>query len=132
MLDAITELTPDFRVPYSAGAIALSVLVDDREGATKIFEKAVARFPDDWVILYRAGYHFLFEVNDPVRAQDLLVRAARQGAPPWVYSLASRLASKEGQTELAVRILEQALATDPRPEVRMRLEQRLTELQGAP
>ena len=61
MLDATTELAPRFQMPYDAGALALSVLIDDYEGAAVLFDKAVEQFPNDWNMLYRAAYHYLFD-----------------------------------------------------------------------
>jgi tetratricopeptide (TPR) repeat protein len=107
MLDATTELAPRFRVPYEAGALALSVLIDDYEGAAVLFEKAVKQFPNDWRILYRAAYHFLFDQKDFKRAAELLVRAGQNGAPAWVKGLAATLYTTEGQLALALSTLEQ-------------------------
>lgn len=48
MLDAVTELSPKFRMPYAMGAVALSVLVSDIEGAAKIFDRGTQEYPNDW------------------------------------------------------------------------------------
>ncbi|OFZ15687.1 MAG: hypothetical protein A2Z20_10750, partial [Bdellovibrionales bacterium RBG_16_40_8] len=61
MLDIITELSPRFRTPYATGGLVLDFLVHDSNGATLIYDKAVIRFPNDWPILYRAGYHYMAE-----------------------------------------------------------------------
>jgi tetratricopeptide (TPR) repeat protein len=110
-LDLITELSPLFRMAYSAGGMALTILVSDIAGASKFFDKAVGRFPKDWTLLYKAAYHALFEEKDKAKAAGLMERAARNGSPDWVFSLAARLYSEAGRIEVAERLLSQ-LQTD--------------------
>jgi hypothetical protein len=105
MLDAITKLDPKFKMPYMLGAPALSVLVEDYKGASVIFERGMAAYPDDWLITYRAAYHFLFDEKDLKKAASLLIRAADRGGPNWLRSLAARLYSKVGQLELGLTTL---------------------------
>lgn len=131
-LDSITELTPRFRAPYLYGAPALSVLVNDREGASLLFEKGLQNYPNDWKILLSAAYHFLFETHDEKRAAELLVRAGREGAPKWVFALAARLYTNGGQAFLAKIILTDALKlveNEPESKSALRIRQRLLEVE---
>ncbi len=128
MLDAITNLAPKFKKPYTAGAVSLSVGVDDREGARLIFEKAIKQFPDDWTIAYAASYHYLFEIQDAARAADLLLQANRYGGPTWLPVLASRLYSASGRNELGRSVLEEYLKTHPEGDGAERARKRLKEL----
>lgn len=105
MLDAVTRMAPKFKMPYLAGTITLAVLVEDYKGADVLFDRAVAQFPDDWQILYRAAYHKLFDRQDNQAAGDLLMRAAQLGAPTWVKMLAARAYSRAGQAALGLKIL---------------------------
>jgi hypothetical protein len=109
MLDAVTDLAPDFYIAYADGATMLSVLVDDREGASLLFNKGIQSFPDDWQLLYRAAYHELFEMQNPDQAADLLRRAGQYGAPQWVYALSAKLYTRLGQAAFAKTILESVL-----------------------
>jgi tetratricopeptide (TPR) repeat protein len=102
MLDVITKTAPRFKIPYEAGAVTLSVLVEDYEGAKVIFDRGVMQFPEDWSILYRAAYHYLYDRNDYQRAAELLSQASDHGAPEWLKLLAARLYSKSGQIELGL------------------------------
>jgi hypothetical protein len=102
MLDAVTKLDPLFKMPYMAGAMALSVLVEDYKGASVIFERGLEAYPDDWQLNYRAAYHFLFDVSDMAKAARLLEQASDRGGPVWLKSLAARLYSKTGQLELGL------------------------------
>ncbi len=112
MLDVITDLQPEFRSAYVDGATMLSVLVDDRKGAQKIFHKGIKNYPEDWELLYRAAYHEMFEMQDAESAKGLMLKAAKRGAPKWVYSLAAQLFSRTGQGVFALSILESVLERD--------------------
>ncbi|KYG61738.1 hypothetical protein AZI86_18610 [Bdellovibrio bacteriovorus] len=107
MLDAVTDLSPGFRMPYAVGGLALTIIISDIDGATKFLEKGVRAYPTDWPILYRAAYHHLYETKDKSRAAELLIKAGNNGAPPWVYSLAGRLYSDAGYLDLAEKLLQQ-------------------------
>ncbi|WP_374079017.1 tetratricopeptide repeat protein [Bdellovibrio bacteriovorus] len=132
MLDAVTTLSPNFRMPYAAGALALTIIISDIDGATKIFDKGVAAFPNDWAILYRAAYHYLYEVKDKKRAAELLVRAAQNGAPPWLYSLAGRLYSDSGHLELAESLLQDMIRNNQEPGLIKRLQDKINSMKNAP
>jgi hypothetical protein len=90
---------------FSAGTLALSIIVSDIPGASLLFDKAVVHFPHDWPILYRAGYHAVFEENDYEKGARLVEQAARHGAPEWTFSLAARLYAKAGRKELIEGLL---------------------------
>jgi tetratricopeptide (TPR) repeat protein len=140
MLDTITELAPKFRMPYAVGPLTLSVIVDDYDGAGLMFEKAVRAFPNDWSILYRAAYYYLYDKKQNDRAASLLLRAYQNGGPNWLPLLASRLYSKEGQLTLGIATLKAYAEQLQNPKMRRRVELRLVYLnclleaqqQGAP
>ena len=113
LLDAITRLTPSFRMPYAIGASTLSVLIDDHRGAQVLYERAEKYFPNDWKILYRSAYHHLYELQDLKKASELLHRAGQNGAPPWLNSLASRVATRVGQIDLGIISLEDYIRSYP-------------------
>lgn len=132
MLDSITELSPKFRIVYATGAIALSVIVSDIEGAGKIFDKAVKEFPKDWPILYRAAYHALLEEKNKPKAAALLIEVAKYGGPLWTYSLAGRLYSEEGQIELAQNLVKD-LEDQKAPQAMIdKIKQRIAEAKNKP
>ena len=107
MLNQITELSPNFRTPYATGGIALTILINDYEGASKLFDKAVQAFPKDWSILSRAAYHVMYEEKDKVKAARLLKQAADNGGPQWYYSLAGRLYAEGGELDLGEALLKE-------------------------
>lgn len=130
MLDAVTNLSPNFRIPYAAGGLALTVIISDYEGATKIFDKGVKAFPNDWPILYRAAYHYMYEVKDNKRAAELLIQAGDNGAPKWVYTLAGRLYSDSGNIELAQSLLQDMIKTGQDKSLIDRLQAKIQEIKS--
>ncbi|HWU42138.1 MAG TPA: hypothetical protein VN132_01830 [Bdellovibrio sp.] len=128
MLDAVTNLSPKFRIPYAAGGLALTVIITDIDSATKIFEKGVKELPHDWTISYRAAYHFLYEVKDKRRAAELLIQAGKNGAPPWVFALAGRLYSDSGNTALAENLLQEMQSSHQDPALIQRLEDKINSM----
>lgn len=118
-------LDPGFRAVPAVGGLALSILIGDTTGATKLYDRAVKLFPDDWPILYRAAYHALEEQKEPLKAAALLRAAAQNGAPPWVQSLAGKIYLEEGRMEMYFQFLQQLKASNVDPEILQRLESRL-------
>ena len=107
MLDTVTKLDPKFWMPYLAGASTLAILVEDYEGATKIYERGLQYYPNDWQFLYRAAFHYQFNLGDKERAAGLLIRAEKNGGPNWLQLSASRLLTEVGQMEFALSNLEE-------------------------
>jgi hypothetical protein len=132
MLNAITDLSPKFRMPYATGAVALSVLVSDVEGAAQIFDKGVKNYPNDWAILYRAAYHNLYEVKDKKKAADLFIRAGRNGAPAWVFSLAGGLYNDSNERGAAEAVLQEMIKTEVEPTIIKRLQEKLEKIRETP
>jgi hypothetical protein len=131
MIDTVTELSPQFHMPYTSGALMLTTVVNDNDGAEKIFEKGLARFPHDWSLQYYAAYFFIDSKPDVRRAAHLLAEAGKNGAPQWVISLAAGLYTNAGQAALAKKVLEETLEAshDARWEPRLRDRLKLVEKQ---
>lgn len=125
ILDTTTDLSPHFRTAYVFGALNLSVVIGDVEGASKLFEKGIQAFPRDWQLLYKAGYHFLYEAKDFQRAAEVLIQAADNGGPPWLKSLASRLYAESGNTELAESLLQEMIQSGQEPYLIERIREKL-------
>ncbi len=131
MLDRITDLSPKFDIAFISGATFLSIVVDDREGARRLFDKGVKQFPNDWTMAYRAAYHYLYELQEPRRAAYLLDQAGKKGAPAWVHSLSAKLYSVSGRSELGISVLEGAIRTGRRGLGQDRIVMRLLSLYDA-
>lgn len=114
-------------VMYQTGGLALSILVGDVEGAATIFARGVRVYPNNWYVIYGAAYHALYEEKNKKKASKLYLRAFENGAPPWTQVLAARLASEEGDSEFAERILEDMIAQNKDENLVKRLKTKLEE-----
>ena len=130
MLDAMTEIQPRFKIAYETGATFLSVVVDDREGARRIFEKGLKIYPEEWRLSYAAGYHYLWEIQDAERAGALLLQSLNSGGPQHLASLAAGLYTEAGQAEFARSVLVENLKKDLPEEVRERMLLRLKDIES--
>ncbi len=128
MIDAITELAPRFREAFVSGATLLSVALDDINGATIIYKKGLPLFDTYWPFAYQAAQHFLNEVHDEKFAAELLVKAGKNGAPQWVFALAAKVYTRQGQAFLAKTVLENELQRDPEGRFAPRIRERLAEV----
>lgn len=126
-----SDLAPRFQTLYPTGGTALSVLVDDREGAKKIFDKGLSFYPDDWVLNYRAGYHYLYEMQDPKQAANLLMMSYKNGGPAFLPALAAQLYTRIGQAAFSKMVLEQVIDEHPDSEASDRIRLRLKEANEA-
>ena len=129
MVNSIITLAPKFKLPYRFGGEMLAIAVDDREGAKRIFDLGVKRFPEYWPMVYSASYLYLFELQNPARAAELLELAQKHGGPDWLLSLAGTLYSKSGQTLLAITKLRDFIANNPNSKNLLKLKHRLAELE---
>lgn len=129
MLDAATRVAPRYRIIYSRGAINLSVVVNDREGAEEIFKRGTEVFPTDWIIHYQAGFHQMFDMNNPAGAAEHLRLAGKYGAPNWLTLLAAKMFSEAGQTEFGLQALGNFYGHQPFSEWPARAQERWSELE---
>lgn len=125
MLDVTTNLAPDYQIVYRAGGLALTIIISDYEGASKIFDKGVKMYPKDFPLLYRAAYHAMIEEKNGPKAAGLLTRAAENGGNPWFYSLAARLYSDAGKKELAMGLYKQLEESGTEAGVLARMREKL-------
>lgn len=127
MVDKVTDLSPRFRIIYATVPLLLSLVVNDSEGAIKLLDKGLVYYPNDWHILYRGGYLYLFEKGDKVKAADYFLRAQKNGAPDWLAAYATRLYSQAGRSELVQKVLTEYQEKGFPPELLQRMKDRLEE-----
>lgn len=131
-INLATEIDPGFEPSmYRAAGLALTVIISDYAGASVIFDKAVRRYPKNWNISYAAAYHALYEEKDKIKAARLYEMAANAGAPPWVYSLAGRLAIDGGEEAYSRQILEGMITTNQDEKIIKRLKDKIAEVVAA-
>lgn len=128
-LDLATDLDPTFDAGiYRVGGLALSILMDDREGAALFFDKGLKQHPNYWPLLYSAAYHAQFEEKNSQKAAEFYARAAQNGAPDWVSVLAGRLAVDAGNSEFAQKVLQTMIDTNQDENLIIRLQEKMKTL----
>ena len=128
MIDGITDLSPQFKIAYTAGVNHLSIISNDHEGARLIIEKAMSVFKKDWRIFFFASYLYLYELQQPKKARNYIYKAIQLGAPSWMNSLAARLFHKTGGLEVALIILNNYLKKVENKKERKKIIQRIYDL----
>lgn len=106
----ISTIDPLFYLNYTFGGLYLSVIKDDLEGATDIFTSGLKIYPDDFKLLRDSAFHFYYEVGDKDLAYPLLKKLERHPkTPASLVSLLARMENEKGNSEIALKILENRL-----------------------
>ena len=129
MTDAITELSPRFLAPYKIAASIMSVIMKDKIGAKKIYDKALKNFPNNWRIHFSAAYHYLIEMELDEEAIPILIKTADLGGPFWLYALAAKSYKKLGRLMMAQEILKSAIKDNRSKEYKEAFKIRLEEVE---
>ena len=129
MTDALTELAPRFFAPYLTVSSVMSVIMGDKEGAKKIYDKGLKRFPQNWNLHFHAGYHYLLELKEEKQGTELLFQAARHGAPEWLYGLVARKYQSFGKLRLAREVLEEFSKRDTKGAYQKIIQEKLREVE---
>ncbi|MCB9094611.1 MAG: hypothetical protein H6621_06030 [Halobacteriovoraceae bacterium] len=80
----ITDLDPKFLEAYRVGGLYLSVIKDDVEGGSYLFEKGAKIYPDDYFLNYYASLHFFGEVQDYDKALKYMLRIKNDPRAPEI------------------------------------------------
>lgn len=128
-LDTIGTVDPGFLPVFEQGAIFLSVITEDKDGAERLLRKGATLYPGNWVIRGNLGYHYQFELKDRSRAAIEYKAAAENPNAPWLFrDLAISLSQEQDSPAASIAFVESLLKNAGSPEVRTRLEERLAEL----
>ena len=127
-LDTVIALDPYFRASYRFGGQATMyngrpITNHEVHSSIHFLEEGLKVFPSDWELAFMLGCNYMFELRttDPRQKEswrriggEYIRRAAiAGGGPPWLATLAATIMSKEGETEAALRYLEEAYLTAP-------------------
>jgi len=145
-LETVIALDPTFRRPYKwAGVVTMyngHVITNDMvRQSTHFLELGARAFPRDWEFPFMLGCNYLNELKttDPEQraawrriAGEYIRRAAIiGGGPTWLPVLAASIYTREGETDLAIRHLEEVYASSEDPRVREEVRRKLTQLRAA-
>lgn len=102
----ISNLEPKFLPTYTFGGPYLSIVKDDLEGASVIYDKGLAIYPNEYSLLSNAAFHYQFENVDHKKSYELYRRLVKfpQAKLTDISSLA-RLESDQGNLDNAFVLL---------------------------
>jgi hypothetical protein len=145
--NAILVLDPDFRRVYAwAGTAGMyrptETSLVDMYDAVGFLERGARRFPDDGALAWDLGASLAFElvprVSDPTEKERLRAAgvahmqvAARLGTgPDWLVLANATQLRRLGQTEQAIRHLEEMYAVVSTPDIKRQIEIEIGVLRG--
>lgn len=80
--NSIAVLDPWFYENYLYGGIYLSVIKDDLQGAAKIFDLGLLKYPEDYKLLYYSGFNYFYEIGDYKRGYEILQKISNHPQTP--------------------------------------------------
>lgn len=104
--NSISELEPNFYENYAFSGPYLSVIKDDLHGASYMYKKGLAVYPDDYYLLNQASFHFYYEAHDIDYSYKILQKLNKhKKASALVKSALSRIEADKGDLPRAFEIL---------------------------
>ncbi len=134
-LDVIVGIDPDFEYVYKFAGIAMPydtgrLRFANTDRAIGFLERGTKRFPKNWELRLYLGFYLLNFAGDSARAaEQYAIAAPLPGAPRYLKRFAARLFSVSGELERAKAFTEQMLSITEDPEERVRLENRLKDIE---
>lgn len=96
--NSISELDPNFYQNYLYGGQFLSIIKDDLPGAEIIFEKGLAKFPNDHALNYNAGIMYYFEMGNAKKGLACLEKILNHpDTPDYFQSIINKLKLEAGE-----------------------------------
>jgi hypothetical protein len=145
-LRAALALDPNFRRLYAWAGIVFSASGVEVTNAmvwqsNEFLEMGLRRFPNDWELNFRLGVNYIHELRTSDERQKLIWRlqgaehirraALAGGGAPWLSVLVATILTKGGETEAAIRHLEEILLTTEDEAVREHVTNKLKQLRRA-
>ena len=102
----ISDLEPKFYETYNFGSLYLSIIKDDIIGASYLYSKGLKIYPDDFSLLKNASFHYYYEAQDYVTANDVLQRLKKHPKTnPIMLATLARIETQNGNDDIAFEIL---------------------------
>ena len=130
LLEVSTDLDPYFFDPYYFANANLTWEAHRPQETILLLAKGSYYRTWDWTVPYFMGFtEFYFLKNNPRAAEFLMEASKREDAPPFLITLAVRLALKGERTKIAIDFLGETLEKTKDMRTRKELETRLLALQ---
>jgi tetratricopeptide (TPR) repeat protein len=107
--DVITELDPHYIDAYWLGALILILEARDLEAGLRLLERGAAKNPDQWILLYLAGWE-CYHAGQTGRAQAYFQRAMEVNEAPAVLPrLVAGIEARRGNPRKAIEMWREIL-----------------------
>lgn len=104
--NTIRKLEPNFLPTYTFGGPYLSIVKDDLDGASFLYNKGLEIYPNNYGLLKNAAFHFHFEVEDRIRSRELFNRIVKiPGANKALFPTLARLETENGNLDFAFKLM---------------------------
>ena len=128
-VDVLTDLDPTFVAAYHVGGIILSIWGNLPELSNQLLIKGSEHNPTAWELPFLAGFNYYFELKDPgMGSKYLQIASAIPGGPPFLPSLAARMAVESGDPNAAMEFLERLYEQAQDERLRENLQHRMREV----
>ena len=130
LLEAVTELDPDWSFPYVFAGVLLSSEANDVEESNRLVRRGMDHHPDVWELPFYIGFNYFHILKNPrCGAQYMFKASSYPKSPPYLKALAARLSAKgstfENHLELCQRLLEMTKDPDIKKQVETNCRRRL-------
>jgi len=106
--NTISILEPLFYENYQFGGPYLSIVKDDLEGASILYDKGLTIYPNDYSLLFNSGFHYYFEKRDLNKAYPILAKLkTHKKTPQFMISSLARIESERGNLDDSFIILQE-------------------------
>ena len=131
LLDQSSFLDPYFSQTYRLAQATLPWHTEKVQETITILTRSKNHRTWDWLPSFFMGFNYFYFLNDNLTASKVLMHAANiPGAPVPLATLASRLASKAGQAQVALDFLVSIHDRTEDDNIRLLLEKRILTLRG--
>lgn len=94
----MATLDPLFYQNYLFGGQYLAIVKDDLEGASIIYDRGLERFPEDYKLIYNAGYLNYYEIGNFQKGKELLEKIVdHPKSPEYLRSIINKISASSGQ-----------------------------------
>jgi tetratricopeptide (TPR) repeat protein len=127
---AVTELDPNFFIPYYFAGVIFPWESDLVHEAIWLDKKGMIYIPNEWRLPFLVGFNLFYFLGKKKDAALYLRRAVRlNGSPPYLPRLVARLLYESGETESALLFLKEMLKETTDLRIREQLEKRKAALE---
>ncbi len=128
MCDLVTTLNPQATYVYEFGATMLAWEGEDVVSSTKLLDKAINTYPQNWKFYYLRGFNYMyFDKNEESAKNDFIKASQLPDAPPLVARLAAKKVARLDNPEEALEFLREMILEAKDPVARSALVERYKE-----